>query len=183
VNLAKTRLCGNYTESMIEPVDQDLPIGRRARRIQLLIQALKKLTVWGLEIGAEALGTCLIIVGIAFMEFRHEVPPLHNDLSLSKVVGISLFILIEFASTGYLVTTLISRFLFRGGLRRWYPYVCAGLFLIHSTIFLVVGAGNVLFREDDLAIQLAGACLTLACAWTGNQLVAHWIGTSVPEFN
>jgi hypothetical protein len=165
---------------MIEPVNQDLPIGRRARRIRLLIQALKKLTIWSLEIGAEALGTCLIIVGIAFTEFRHQVPPLHNDLSLSKVVGISLFILIEFALTGYLATTLISRFILRGGLRRWYPYVCAGLFLIHSTIFFVVGAGNHLFRGDDLALQLAGACLTLACTWAGNQMVVHWIETPVP---
>jgi hypothetical protein len=165
---------------MILPADKDLPIDRRAGRIRLLVKTIKKLTVWGLEIGAEALGTCLIMVGIAFVEFRHEVPPLHNDLTLSKFVGISLFILIEFAVTGYLATTLISKFILRGGQRRWYPYVCAGLFLIHSTIFFV-GAGNRLLEGDNLAIQLAGACVTLVCTWVGNQLLAHWTETAVAE--
>jgi hypothetical protein len=158
---------------MSGPEDVDVSIGRRAKPARLPIRLLIKLTIWGLEVLTEALGTCLIMVGTAFLKFRHEVPPLHNDLTLSKVVGLTLFILIEFALTGYLATTLISRFALRGVLQRFYPYVCAGLYLIHSTIFFVI-AGNSLLRTDDLAIQFGGACLTSACAWAGNRLVAHW---------
>ena len=90
------------------------------------------------QIVAEALGTCLILVVTAFLEFRNDVPPLHNDLTMSmKVVRVTLFILIEFAVTGYLATTLISRFALRGRQQRLYPYVCAGLYLVHSSIFFV----------------------------------------------
>ena len=157
---------------MIEPEDLDVSIGRRAKMVGMPIQFLIKLTIWVLEIVAEALGTCLIIIAMAFLEFHREVPPLHNDLTLSKVVGITLFILIEFALTGYLATTLISRFALRGRMQRFYPYVCAGLYLLHSTIFFVA-AGNSLFRRDDLIIQLSGACLAYACTWSGNRLVAR----------
>jgi hypothetical protein len=158
---------------MIEPDDLNVSIGRRAKQIGVPIQLLIKLTIWVLEIVAEALGTCLIMIATAFLEFGHEVPPLHNDLTLSKFVGFTLFILIEFALTGYLATTLISRFALRGRLQRFYPYVCARLYLLHSTIFFVA-AGNSPFRRDDLPIQLGGACLTLTCTWGGNRLIAHW---------
>ena len=121
----------------------------------------------------EAVVTCLILVGFASFQFRHEVPPLGNDVSLYKVLGISLFVLFEFAITGYLATTLISRFVLRGRLQNWYPYVCAGLYLLHSTIFFV-GAGNPIQRSDDLAIQVCGAVLTAACTWGGNQLIGRW---------
>ena len=116
------------------------------------IQLLIKLTIWALEIVAEAMGTCLIMIAMTFLEFRHDVPPLHIDLTLSKVVGFTLFILIEFALTGYLATTLISRFALRGRMQRFYPYVCAGPYLLHSTIFFVA-AGNSLFRRGLLDRQ------------------------------
>jgi hypothetical protein len=72
---------------MIEPENLDVSTGRRAKRVGVPIQLLIKLTIWVLEIVTKALGTCLIMVAVAFLEFRHEVPPLHNDLTLSKVVG------------------------------------------------------------------------------------------------
>jgi hypothetical protein len=158
---------------MMEPEDADVSIGRQAIQFLLPIQFFEKLAIWVAEVVAEALGTCLILIGMAFLEFRFDVPPLHNDLTLSKVVGITLFILIEFGITGYLATTLICRFALRGSLRRFYPYLCAGLYLIHSTIFFVA-VGNSLFRRDDLAIQLGGVFLTLACTWSGNRLIAQW---------
>jgi hypothetical protein len=162
---------------MLEREHQDVPSDQRTKQAQAPVQILIKLAIWALEIVVEAVGTCLIMIAMAFVEFRHEVPPLHNDLTLSKAFGITLFILIEFAMTGYLATTLISRFALRGRLQRFYPYACAGLYLLHSTIFFVA-SGNSLFRGEDLVIQFAGACLTLACTWGGNQLVAHWSGSA-----
>lgn len=132
-----------------------------------------KLGVWALEIVNEAVGTCLIIIAFAFFQFRHEEPPLGNDLSWYKVAGISTVVLIEFAMTGYLATTLISRFALRGKVRGLYPYACAVLYLLHSTVFFVA-AGNPLLRVEDLAIQFPGAILALACTWDGNRLVDRW---------
>jgi hypothetical protein len=60
---------------MIEPEDLDVSIGRRAKQIGVPIQLLIKLTIWVLEIVAVALGTCLIMIAMAFLEFGHEVPP------------------------------------------------------------------------------------------------------------
>jgi hypothetical protein len=149
-----------------------MPIGQRAKHVGVPIRPPVKLAIWALEIVTEALGTCLIMVAVAFVDYRHEAPPLHNDLTPSKVIGITLFILIEFALTGYLATTLISRFALRGRLQRFYPYVCASLYLLHSSIFFVV-LGNSLLRVHNLVLQLGGACLTLACTWAGNRLLSQ----------
>ena len=156
---------------MTEPDHLNLPISGGSMNSSATITT--KLGVWVLEILSQAIGTCLIFIAFAFLQFRHEEPPLGNDLSLYKLFGISIAVLIEFAMTGYLATTLISRFALRGKLQRLYPYACAGLYLLHSTIFFVA-AGNPLLRVEDLEIQFPGAILALACAWGGNRLVAHW---------
>ncbi len=158
---------------MIGPADLDLLPDDEPKSVHDSSSAVTKLWVWVIETLGEAVGTCLILVIFAFFQFRHEEPPLGNDLSFYKVIGISVFVLIEFAMTGYLVTTLISRFALRGKAQQSYPLVCAGLYLLHSTIFFV-GGGNSFMRKDDLIIQLCGAILTLACSWGGNRLVARW---------
>jgi hypothetical protein len=158
---------------MIQPGISNLPISGGAKNAGHSLSAAIKLSVWLLEIVSEAVGTCLILIFFAFFQFRHEEPPLGNDLSWYKVAGISAVVLIEFAMTGYLATTLISRFALRGRMQRLYPYACAGLYLLHSTIFFVA-AGNPLLRVEDLQIQLPGAVMTLAFSWGGNRLVVHW---------
>jgi hypothetical protein len=77
-------------------------------------------------------------------------------------------ILIEFAITGYLATTAIARFTLRNGRRHLYPFVGAGLYLLHSSIFFVL-SGNSIFRKDDWIIQLGGAGVTLICTSAGNR--------------
>jgi len=158
---------------MIEPGVSSLPVRRRAKKVGHTNSAVSKLGVWVLEIVSQAIGTCLIVIAFAFFQFRHEEPPLGNDLSWYKVAGISTVVLIEFAMTGYLATTFISRFALRGKVQRLYPYACAVLYLLHSTIFFVA-AGNPLLRVEDLEIQFPGAILALACTWVGNRLVVHW---------
>jgi len=158
---------------MAEPADLNSSIGMGTMNVGDISSAATKFGIWVLEILMEAVGTCLVLIFFAFFQFRHEEPPLGNDLSFYKVLGISVFVLIEFAATGYLATTLISRFVLRGKIQRLYPYVCAALYLIHSTIFFIA-AGNPLLRRDDWIIQICGALLALACTWGGNQLIAYW---------
>jgi hypothetical protein len=140
-------LYGTYTRTMTEPDNLNVPI--IGGSVNSSATTARKLAVWVLEILSEAIGTCLIFIAFAFLQFRHEEPPLGNDLSLYKLFGISIVVLIEFAMTGYLATTLISRFALRGKVQRLYPYACAGLYLLHSTIFFVA-AGNPLLRVEDL---------------------------------
>lgn len=134
------------------------------------MQILTRLGIWFLEILTEAFGTCFLLIVEAFVEFHGKG---NNDLSLRKIIGVSLFILIEFAITGYLVTTVISRLCLRGKKQGLYPFVAATLYLLHSSIFFVA-AGNSLFRTNNLIIQFSGACLTFACSWLGNCLLMHW---------
>ncbi len=135
------------------------------------VQMMTRLAVWLLEILGEASGTCLVICAMALWEARHVQPPPQNDLSLSKVVGISLFVLIEFAMTGYLVTTLIARFALRGNRQQLYPYISALLYLLHSSIFFIA-LGYSLLERGNLAIQLGGSLVTFACTWLGNLLLS-----------
>ena len=143
--------------------------GRRESWIQHTANLLKKLTIWSLEIGAEALGTSLTMLGVGYVEFRGMGSThLGRDLVDSAKVSVGRFF--YFALTGYLATTLILRVSVRGSRQRWDPSGCAVLYLIHSTIFFL-GAGNSIFRGWDWAIQVPGSCLTLLCAWSGNRLV------------
>ena len=166
---------------MTDPNDLNLPIVDRS--VFSSAAMARKLGVWALEIIGEAIGTCLILTAFAFIQFRHQKPPLHNDFSLQMFFGISLFVLIEFAITGYVVTTFVLRFALRGSVRQLYPYACACLYLLHSTIFFVA-LGNPLLRVEDLEIQFAGAVLALACTWVGNRLVTYWdMGGDVSRAN
>ena len=131
---------------------------------------LLKLLVWSLEILGEVLGTCLILIAMALLTSDGY----QNDLTLTRVLGISIFVVIEFAVTGYLVTTLICRFALRRKRRRLYPSACALLYLLHSTIFFVA-LGNSPFTVQNWIIQLTGACVTFGCTWSGNRLVNFWI--------
>jgi hypothetical protein len=137
------------------------------------VELFRILAVWFLEMLGEAFGTCLVIVVVAFISSWHAHPPLHNDLNLRMIFGISAFVLIEFAMTGYLATTVISRCYLRSKKQLFYPYVTALLYLVHSTIFFVT-VGNRLFEKDNLAIQFSGAVVAFACSWLGNRAVAHW---------
>jgi hypothetical protein len=172
VAIPQTRLRGKYTRTMPEP---DYSLGTTAcaaENTRYLGHFVRKLSVWLLEVAGEAFGTCLILIASGIVQSWHEKPPLNNDVSLHIFFGITFAIVFMFAVTGYLATTLISRFALRGELRRFYPYVCAGLYLVHSTIFFV-GGGNAISRPNDLIIQIGGAFLTLACAFGGNWLIFH----------
>jgi hypothetical protein len=136
------------------------------------VSAVLRLAVWLLEILGEACGTCLVICLMAFWQARYVDPPLQNDLSLSKLVGINLFILFEFAMIGYFATTLIARFTLRDKRQQLYPYISALLYLLHSSIFFIA-VGNSLLESGNLAIQLGGSLVAFACTWLGNLLLSR----------
>ena len=81
----------------------------------------------------------------------------------------SAFVLIEFAITGYLLTTVISALYLPRRQRFLYPSVSAGLYLIHSGIFFVA-VGNHLLDKQNLSIQIGGACITFALTFIGDRM-------------
>jgi hypothetical protein len=83
------------------------------------------------------------------------------------------WILTIFFSTGYLVTTTVSRLLWRG--RTLWPYsvVAAILFLIHFEIMNLDARGA--FNPPDRArIRAAGTCIAFFCTLAGSVVLRKW---------
>ena len=103
---------------------------------------LKRVLVWLLEVLGEALGTCLLLIVLAKIEY----PGGRNDLDLGHVFGMTAIVLLEFAITGFLATTFVFRVIFWRVTGPMYPAVAAGLYLFHSTISLL-WPGTLLFGQ------------------------------------
>jgi hypothetical protein len=137
------------------------------------------LAIWLLEMFCEAVGTTLWIAALAFI-FIRESPPLHNDLSIRIIVGISAVVLMEFALTGYLLTTALAALYLPRTQRILYPLISGVLYLIHSTIFFV-GAGNHILDKQNLSIQIGGACIAVGVTLTGDRLRQYSLRTASPN--
>ena len=112
----------------------------------------RSMAVWLGETLSEAVSTTLLMTVLAFVEAER---PIHNDLSFLSFAGVSAVVFIEFAITGYLVTTAIAALLLPQRGKYLYPATCFFLYLLHSEIFFV-GAGNPWFDKSP-----AGAAAVL----------------------
>jgi hypothetical protein len=126
----------------------------------------RSFAVWVFEILCEAVGTTMWITALAFLT---ATPGLLNDLSFRLVFGVSAMVLIEFAVTGYLLTTILSALYLPRRHRFLYPLATFGLYLIHSGIFFV-GVGNRILDKHNLSIQIGGACIAFALTTVGEHL-------------
>ena len=126
--------------------------------------AMKRLTVWLVEVALEAvlLGSFLVAI------FGHDRHSLGKDLLISAVAITWMFFV-----TGYLLTTALSRFFWK--LPRLWPYsaFAAVLFLIHFE-FLNVGVGGAFAPSDRLRIRVAGILIVLACTLGGSLVIRLW---------
>ena len=114
----------------------------------------------------EAIGTTTWMAILALIKYGPDHG--HYPHGYTGVLfGISSVVLIEFALTGYLLTTLLAaQFLHRD---RWflYPLVSFGLYLIHSEIFFAF-TGNGMLDRQDLTIQIGGACIAFGLTIIGD---------------
>ncbi len=128
---------------------------------------IRSFVVWVFEMLCEAIGTTLWMAILALTKYgpdRGHYPYGHAGV----LFGVSSWVLIEFAITGYLLTTLLAaQFLPRA---RWffYPLASFGLYLIHSGIFFVL-AGNRLLNKENLTIQVGGACIAFGLTLIGDR--------------
>jgi hypothetical protein len=78
-----------------------------------------------------------------------------------------------FFSTGYLLTTGVSRAIWKGRKIWSYPVIAAILYSIHFEI-LNLEAGGAFEPPDRIRIRVAGACIAFACAHSGSYGLQWW---------
>jgi hypothetical protein len=128
---------------------------------------LRSFVVWVFEMLCEAIGTTIWMAILALIKFGPDRG--HYPLGYTGLLfGISSVVLIEFALTGYLLTTLLAAQFFPRN--RWflYPSVSFGLYLIHSGIFFAF-SGNRLLDKEDLTIQIGGSCIAFGLTLIGDR--------------
>ena len=122
--------------------------------------------VWVFEVICEALGTALWITALALIESE---PGARSEMSFRLIFGMSFMVLIEFAVTGYLFTTLGAALYLPRTYRFLYPLLSSTLYLIHSEIFFL-SLGNRILDVHNLSIQIGGACSAFALTLAGDYL-------------
>ncbi len=80
-------------------------------------------------------------------------------------------IVLLFFTTGYFLTTMLARTLWRGQTLWSYSGVAAALFLIHFEV-MNVGLGGAFEPSDRLRVRVLGTCIVLACTLAGS--LALW---------
>ncbi len=121
---------------------------------------LKRFAIWLFETSLGALLLGLALIGL-FGYYQHAFG---RSLGL-YVSGIVLFSF----TTGYLLTTVVARIVWKGQKLWSYSAIAAVLFLIHSEVFFVVSGGST--RLQKLLIQAVGACVVFACTFLGSVIL------------
>ncbi len=124
----------------------------------------KSVTIWLLETSCEILllGLCVIAL------LGHHGYGFGEDLAfLMWAIAFAMF------TTGYLLTTLLARTLWRVNKLWSYPSVAAMLFLVHFQI-MNWGMGGEWEPSISIRIRVAGACIVFACTLLGSFSLRKW---------
>ena len=134
---------------------------------------LKRLAVWFFEIVFEALLIGLLLIGT----YGYDKHAFGKDLLIYAVAVLYMFFL-----AGYILSTAVSRAVWRG--RKLWPYPAIGmiLFLIHFEI-MNIGIGGAFAPSDRLRIRAAGACIVFICTFAGSVVLRSWgkTGSKAPS--
>jgi hypothetical protein len=127
--------------------------------------ALRRLAVWFVETSSEVL-----LLGLALtVLFGHDQHAFLKDLSIY-----SSGIVLLFFTTGYLLTTIVIRAIWRGRTLWSYPAIATVLFFVHFEIMNVV-LGGAFAPPDRIRIRVAGACIAFACTLAGTLALRIWL--------
>jgi len=137
---------------------------------------IKRLAVWFVETSSEVL---LLSFVLAVLLGGYDQHAFLRGLS-AYAAGIVLM----FVTTGYLLTTIVARALWRGRTLWSYPAVATALFLIHFEI-MNVGLRGAFEPSDRVRIRTAGACIAFVCTFAGTFVlrklaVAHCTTAEIP---
>lgn len=138
------------------------------------MRPVKRLVVWAFEIVTEALLLGLCLTFLSYNKYGPSDSSLVNDI----LFFINAVFLVFMIGTGYLLTTGIFRMAWVGRGRWVHPIASVVLFSIHlQALFIIAGGLDV---AERLKIQAAGACIVLACTFTGGWLLRQWGGAGGP---
>ena len=132
------------------------------RRAWILIA--KRLVVWFVETSSVALLLGLVLAVL----LGYDQHAFLKDVSI-YAAGIALL----FLSTGYLLTTIVVRTLWRGRPLWSYSAIATALFLFHFEI-MNVSLGGAFDPSDRVRIRAAGACIAFACTFGGTLVLRKW---------
>ena len=118
---------------------------------------LKRLAVWFVETSSEAVLLGLVLTVL----FGHDAHAFFRDLAIY-----SSGIILLFVTTGYVLSTMVVRAVWRGRTLWSYPVIATVLFLIHFEIMNVV-LGGAFEPPARVRIRAAGACIVFACTLAG----------------
>jgi hypothetical protein len=125
---------------------------------------LKRLSVWFVETCFEVLLLGLVLTVL----LGHDQHDFFKDLSFY-----SSGIILLFFTTGYLLSTIVVRAIWKGRTLWSYPAIATVLFFIHFEI-MNVGLGGAFEPSDRLRIRAAGACIVFACTLAGTFVLGRW---------
>jgi hypothetical protein len=126
---------------------------------------LKRLTIWAAEIISQAVLLGLLLIALLGFD-RHAFG--------KSLLIYANAILVMFFLTGYLVTTGISRAVWRGR-RPWlYSAVATVLFLIHFEV-LSISVGSAFEPRDRVRIWMTGACIAFLSTLAGTAVLQKWM--------
>lgn len=124
---------------------------------------LKRSFVWLVEILAEVVLLALFIL--------IWYPP--GASGFVPAFGVAVYWIIRIAViTAYILTTLVSRLVWKRQQALWYPLVAATLYIIHAQIFYEIAGG--LEISDRFLLLTAGTCIVFVCTFVGSYVLRGW---------
>jgi hypothetical protein len=133
----------------------------------------RRLITWFAETLTEAILFSVLMVGLSWHDIAGPGTPAYNAVITSLLTAI--FVLFYLFLTGYMLTTGLCRFYWRGR-RLWsYPICAVLLFFFHFELFNAA-MGGVLDPRARILFRIFGACIVLMSTLVGGlalERVAH----------
>jgi hypothetical protein len=126
---------------------------------------LKRLAVWFVETSSEVVLLGLVLTVL----LGHDQNAFLKDLSIY-----SSGIILLFVTTGYLLSTIVVRSVWRGRTLWSYPAIATVHFFIHFEI-MNAGLGGAFEPSPRARIRAAGACIVFACTFVGGWFLQRWV--------
>ena len=124
----------------------------------------KRLAVWFVETSSEVLLLGLVLTALLGRD-QHAF--------LRGVTSYAAGIVLLFITTGFVLTTIVVRALWRGRTLWSYSIIATALFLFHFEI-MNVSLGGAFDPSDRVRIRAAGACIAFACTFGGTLVLRKW---------
>ena len=125
---------------------------------------MKRIAVWLIETVSEVLLLGLVLA----LLLGHDQHAFLKDVLIYSS-GVSLL----FFSTGFLLTTIIARAVWKTPKPWLYPVIATALFLIHFEL-MNMGVRGAFEPPTRLRVLIAGACIVFACTFAGTIALRRW---------